>query len=104
MNHIKWHINEYHDNKPEVKFEESFVFRTNRVLQSNMLCPVCGSKLHSPTNMKRHLALVHFKDQIEMDLPPGNKCHICSKAFRSRYFLVRHAGSVHDMVCQYSDN
>ena len=76
------------------------------------VCPICGKVLKSKVLKKRnlydHMAMRHYKNELERDFLHDGKCTICFKdvsSFRQKKDeMIRHLGSTHNLVEIYANN
>ena len=65
-------------------------------------CQICRAVHSSDRNVKRHMAAIHFKNELKkMYGKNETDCRICSKTFVDYHQLLGHIATVHDGVQQF---
>ena len=60
-------------------------------------CEICNAKRSSIRNAQRHMALVHFKNELKkMYVKNETDCRVCSKCFADDSQLLEHIANVHN--------
>ena len=63
----------------------------------NHKCESCGLSFHKPNQLKRHISVVHLKEETF-------QCKSCENQFNSLHYLKRHMKEVHENVKKHKCN
>ena len=70
-----------------------------------LVCPQCGVNPNTPAKLREHMAYKHFTENIKASFMKDEKrCLVdeCTKEFTNMSSLVRHIGSTHNKVGNFS--
>ena len=66
--------------------------------EKECVCTICDYKTDTKAHLTSHYSLLHFKEEILMDIKDESSCGLCDHKSKSKFNLIVHYGGIHNYV------